>query len=854
MKINQQLKYILILLGIFVGINDRISFAIEVPKIDRQAENDFIVSADIQQAETLYEQGKLEDAIALIQIAITNYQQTGQTLLQAYALRNLSLIYLQQQNWQATESTINQAWEITNKINDQQQRDLLLNLCLEIQGQLQLAINQPEIALKTWQRSSELAEQRGDIRQFIKSELQQVQALQEMGMYAEAVNILTEIQPKLAQLSPDLVTAKAWQSIGDLLRKLGKLSEAQSALEQGLAIVIQEENNQARAELLISLGNLAKTKPDFNAAIKLYQQATQITEDPSLQLQAYLSQLNILVKQKSIQSALTLSNQQIIPLINNLPPSKNLVNQRINLATNLIQLNQPENNQIILQQLIKANQEAKKIDYRRGESYALGNLGKLYQTAEQLSEARKLTEQALLIAEQIKAPDILYQWQWQLGQIMVQQNQREDAIISYSQAVKTLKTLRSDLVGVSSDLEFNFRENVEPVYRELVDLLLQDEATSIQIHQARDVIEELQLAELDNFFRSACIDAQPVLIDQITEQQDPTAALIYTIALGDRLEIILKLPQKELQNYSIPIDNAQKLERVFERLAQSLTQRNSQETLPLAQQTYDWLIRPIAKDLANSQVKTLVFVLDSPFRNIPMAVLHDGEQYLVEKYAVVLSPGLQLIEPQPIAQKQLKVLTAGLTEARAGFPPLKYVVDELNNIQSEVSTTNKLLDGNFTSTAFQEQIKQIPFPVVHLATHGQFSSQAEDTFILTWDDRINVNEINSLLRSSILKKEQTLELLVLSACETLIGDKRAALGLAGVALRAGARSTVATLWRVNDETSALFMGQFYRQLANYNSSLTKAEALRQAQLSLIQSSRFNRPYFWASYVLLGNWL
>lgn len=146
------------------------------------------------------------------------------------------------------------------------------------------------------------------------------------------------------------------------------------------------------------------------------------------------------------------------------------------------------------------------------------------------------------------------------------------------------------------------------------------------------------------------------MIDQITEQQDPTAALIYTIALRDRLEIILKLPQQELQNYSIPIDNTQKVEKVLERLTQSLTQRNSQETLPLAQQAYDWLITPIAQDLANSQVKTLVFVLDSPFRNVPMAVLHDGKQYLVEKYSVVLSPGLQLIEPQPIAQQPLKVL------------------------------------------------------------------------------------------------------------------------------------------------------------------------------------------------------
>ena len=237
-----------------------------------------------------------------------------------------------------------------------------------------------------------------------------------------------------------------------------------------------------------------------------------------------------------------------------------------------------------------------------------------------------------------------------------------------------------------------------------------------------------------------------------------------------------------------------------------------------------------------------------------MSVLHDGQQYLIEKYAIALSPGLQLIEPQAIAQQQLRALIAGLTEARAGFAPLKYVVDELNTVQSQVTETERLLDSDFTSTAFQAQINQLPFPVVHLATHGQFSSQAENTFLLTWNDRINVNQLNSLLRSRNPREEEALELLVLSACETLTGDRRAALGLAGIAIRAGARSTLATLWRVNDEATALLMGEFYQELASQNTSSTKAEALRHAQLTLLQNSRFNRPHFWAPYVLVGNWL
>ena len=137
---------------------------------------------------------------------------------------------------------------------------------------------------------------------------------------------------------------------------------------------------------------------------------------------------------------------------------------------------------------------------------------------------------------------------------------------------------------------------------------------------------------------------------------------------------------------------------------------------------------------------------------------------------------------------------------------------------------------------------------MHLATHGQFSSQPEETFVLTWNDRLNVNQLNSLIRG---RDSKAIELLVLSACETLTGDDRASLGLAGVAIRAGARSTLATLWQVNDQTTSILMNKFYTALSQ---SQTKAEAIRQAQLSLLNDSNYQRPYFWASYVLVGNWL
>ncbi|WP_442947443.1 CHAT domain-containing protein [Nostoc sp.] len=166
--------------------------------------------------------------------------------------------------------------------------------------------------------------------------------------------------------------------------------------------------------------------------------------------------------------------------------------------------------------------------------------------------------------------------------------------------------------------------------------------------------------------------------------------------------------------------------------------------------------------------------------------------------------------------------------------------------------SNILLNQEFTRSALQNRINSLNFPVVHLATHGQFSSKAEKTFIVAWKDRIYVKQFNQLVRTIEQNRPEAIELLVLSACQTAAGDERAGLGIAGVAFQAGARSTIASLWNLDDESTSVLMNEFYQELAN--KKLTKAEALRRAQLALLQNPKYKRPMFWAPYVLLGNWL
>jgi CHAT domain-containing protein len=274
------------------------------------------------------------------------------------------------------------------------------------------------------------------------------------------------------------------------------------------------------------------------------------------------------------------------------------------------------------------------------------------------------------------------------------------------EAVSNLQALRSDLVAVNPAVKFSFREEVEPVYRQLVDLLLQSQGNSQlkseNIEKASKTIELLQVAELDNFFRNTCLNAQ---IRNFKE--DPTVAVIYPFILPDRLEVILQLPQQRWLHYTTAVGK-EEVETTLKQLQENITKPHTlRQVQSLSQKVYNWLIKPAEAALAESKIPTLVFVLDGFLRNVPMAALYDGKQYLIEKYSIALTPGLQLIEPKPL-QKELKAIAAGLTEPSSGFSALPNVKRELEQIRSQVPSSI-LLNQEFTSKALQNRINSLPF-------------------------------------------------------------------------------------------------------------------------------------------------
>ncbi|MEG4627279.1 CHAT domain-containing protein [Microcoleus sp. w1-18aA5] len=831
----------------------------------------------VRQARTLYQEERFSEAVPLLQQAATQFEAKGENLDRATALSNLAATYGQLGLWEEAEKAVNSSLSAVRTQANTPEQQRILAETLNIQGQLQLERGQTQDAIEVWTQAAKIFEQIDRKNQLFQVQINQSRAWEILGLYPRACKMLLasfKLENQTCEVSAagletlknqpvSLEQVRAIHALGRVLRVLGQLERSQDVLSAGLEAAQKLGSRPEEAAIYLNLGNTVRAKsnkpgltPEQRGdwerfALEYYARSIQAIPNRSpLQIQAKLNQLSLLVDRQDWSEAEDLW-RSLEPQTDQFGSNRAGLYAQINLAQSLIKLAQSPAKTLSLSEidtmLDRSVEGANSLGDKRIQAYILAAKGKLSEIQQQYQKAENLTTEALSLAPAFQSPDIAYQLFWQLGRIRKAQGNTEGAIVQYTQAVNVLSSLRGDLVTVNPEVQFSFRESAEPVYRELVGMLLQEESPSqAKLKLARQTVESLQLAELDNFFRDACADAKPKSIEEI----DPTAAVIYPIILSDRLEVILSIPGKPLRRYATKKSQAD-LETAFRQAKNTIRPASfpRDRRLPV-EQVYDWLIRPAEADLTAAGIKTLVFVLDGYLRNLPMAVLHDGEKFLVEKYSIALAPGLQLLAPKPLNKVKLKVLTAALSEARQGFSALPGVKEEVQQIAAEMPASS-LLNEDFVSGRLHDRIKSLSYPIVHLATHGQFSSNAADTFIVTWDQKVNVKEFDRLLRARTGERQQPIELLVLSACETASGDNRAALGLAGAAIRSGARSTAATLWQVNDESTAIFMTEFYKQLASAKTS--KAEALRNAQLTLLQNPEYQNPYFWAPFVLVGNW-
>lgn len=553
-----------------------------------------------------------------------------------------------------------------------------------------------------------------------------------------------------------------------------------------------------------------------------------------------------------------------------------------------------------IQLTLKAYQALKEVrhfdatKFPRVVSYAYGYLGELYQAKHRYSEALQLTRQAIFYAQTAQATDILYLWERQLGQLLVVQGNQEAAINAYQQAVKYLAEIRPRLAKASyRSRQMPFRETVVgKIYLELTDLLLQKAKDNRNntlypscLHQAQEVIEQFKQVELENYFKDDCVGRKKEGTSKSQFQKCATfqresllipndTAVLYPIIFPERLELLLYTSHKwKLVTVAV------KKKELAEQIEVLIIELNSDEPdemddlLLSAQYLYNWLIRPIESDIA--QVKTLIVIPDGLVRTIPFAVLHDKKRYLIETHALATTPSLGLTELKPWERRNPKQGTTFLLNGLSEDVKIKdEIYEALNFVELEIKAisqlypSNILLNETFTEDTFSTKLKEVPYQVVHIATHGKFNKTAKESFLLTHHGLLKMENLETIAHWGTFRS-LPVELLTLSACESAMEDDKAALGLSGIAVKAGAKSALASLWQVDDGTTCYLMEAFYRHLKE-QPTISKAKALQKAKIQLLtgainqNQSRcdklpgdindYKHPYYWAAFLLIGNWL
>lgn len=306
---------------------------------------------------------------------------------------------------------------------------------------------------------------------------------------------------------------------------------------------------------------------------------------------------------------------------------------------------------------------------------------------------------------------------------------------------------------------------------------------------------------------------------------------------------------------------------------------NLNEYKKSSQELYNVLIKPIEAELQANKIDVLVFSMDSGLRLLPVAALYDGKQFLVEKYAMGIVPSFGLTDTRYVSPDQASILAMGASEfeEQAALPTMPI---ELKTVVSNPRRGESFLNQQFTIPNFVAQnSRQTPFSIIHLGTHAEFKvGDLSDSYIQFYDEQLKIPQLQQLSDQLGWNTDDTpIELMVLSACETALGDKDAELGFAGLAVQAGVKSALASLWYVSDLGTLAMMGEFYDQLDN---TLNKAEALRQTQIAMLRGNvkidskqvklsngkdlalpadfpegtlSLNHPYFWSAFTMIGNW-
>ncbi|MBN1570579.1 MAG: CHAT domain-containing protein [Acidobacteria bacterium] len=677
-----------------------------------------------------------------------------------------------------------------------------------------------------------------------------------IGNLEKEIQTLEEILKLVASVRDPEQLIRTYDRLSTAYRRMGQEKQALDASNRALKLAKEANRRDLQAVVLNDLGSIQAEIGNLDAALGSYEESIGLAQGAklgTLQCAARINKTQVLIQQ-GILNGLEDNLMKSLDLAMAMPDSYAKALCLLSIGSQYwssqwrFGLPPPWRVQAYIAYR-NGFITARNIGNRRLLSHAAGSIGRLYEDEARCDEALHYTRQAIFYSQEAAADDIAYLWEWQAARNLRNCGNMEQAIALYRQAIRSLGGIRAELTRSGA----SFQRYVGPVFREMADILLQRasagkdrQATQRDLLEVRTTLEQLKQAEVAEYFRDDCV-VQTQKSTQL-DQLSPYVASIYPVILDDRTELLVSLPGG-IEEFSVPV-KLQELSALIRKFRQEIeTLAGGDDFMQYSQRLYKLLIAPLADSLVRDKITTLVFIPDGPLRTIPLSALHDGKSFLIEKYSIVTTPGLSLTSSQPITREDVRTLAGGLTQSVQGLSPLPNVAEELASIESIFATT-RMQDSNFVTARIGNEVSEGDYSIVHFATHGHFDSDYSKSFLATFDGQITMDGLQDTIGRRRYR-EAPLELMVLSACQTAAGDDRAALGLAGVGIKAGARSVLASIWSISDESTAMLISEFYRQLKD--AKITKAEALQNAQKSLLAKKDYRHPYYWAPFLLLGNW-
>jgi CHAT domain-containing protein len=770
------------------------------------------------------------------------------------SLGNLGLAYYSLGNYPKAIEFQMQNLAIAREIKDRQGEGAAL-------GNLGIAYD----TLGNYPKAIEFHQQRLAIARETQNRLGEGQSLGNLGLayyslenYPKAIEFQMQSLAIAREIKDRLGEGQALGDLGLAYYSLGNYPKAIEFQMQSLAIAREIKDRQGEGNALRNLGIAYDALRNYPKAIELQMQSLTITREISYRNGEALGLTNLaktLENQNQTALAIIFYKQAVniresirkdlrsFPIEQQKIYTESVAYSYRSLADLLLQQNRILEAQQVLD-LLKIQELQDYLRTVRGNATTAKGLDILQPEQQILAKYDTLQNSAIQLGQELST---------------LQQTPEPNRTPTQQQRITQLKALQEDL-----NRQFNDFINSEAVQTPIAQL------------NPSTLRQTVDLADLD------------ALRDNLRQLN---AVLLYPLILPDRLELIITTPDSAPLRRTVKVSNTELNKTILEFRQQMqacetkpCTAADTETTQAISQKLYAWLIKPLEADLKQANAQSIIYAPDGQLRYIPLAALHDGKKWLAQSLRVnnITAKSLDSLAPQS-STSPLKVLAGAFTQGnyqfnvgpqQFNFDGLPFARKEITQLVAAVPGTTHFLDKSFSLATIKPRMNE--YNVLHLATHAAFlPGQPENSFILFGNgDRATLSDIANWSLFNV-------DMVILSACETglgmKLGDGVEILGLGYQFQNRGVKATIASLWQVNDESTQILMNTLYAQLKQGNTS--KAEALRQAQLTLIQgkgqTSSKNRagitvqpttgkeasqptaidhshPYYWAPFILIGN--